>query len=160
MRFKKVEVVARGGIEPPTRGFSVRRRARFPLTNPKTGKEFLAGPPNRPTRPSPYRTGTPPVQSRRRTAHAGQQLARDRTELPPNLSRVETLVTALRQVCLRPISDVSGIDMPAGKQTFITARRIHVKCETLHECPWHILTVRLFQPLLVRRHYDWHQLLI
>ena len=30
----------------------------------------------------------------------------------------------------------------------------------VHECPWHILTVRLFQPLLVRRHYDWHQLLI
>ncbi len=34
-------VVARGGIEPPTRGFSVRRRARFRRTNPKTGNRFL-----------------------------------------------------------------------------------------------------------------------
>jgi len=36
---------------------------------------------------------------------------------------------------VRPISDVSGIDMPAGKQTFITARRIHVKCETYMSVP-------------------------
>ena len=40
MRFKKLGGVARGGIEPPTRGFSVRRRQRFGDTKPKTGRDF------------------------------------------------------------------------------------------------------------------------
>ena len=40
MRFKKVEVVARGGIEPPTRGFSVRRRASLGATKSRTGTRF------------------------------------------------------------------------------------------------------------------------
>ena len=52
-------VVARGGIEPPTRGFSVRRRARFGASKPKTAKGFLGGRPNRPARPSLSRTGSP-----------------------------------------------------------------------------------------------------
>jgi len=43
-------------IEPSTRGSSVRRRARFGASKPKTGKGFLLGRPNRPTRPSPVRT--------------------------------------------------------------------------------------------------------
>src|SRR5262245_54110545 len=63
MTFKMLEVVARGGIEPPTRGFSVRRRARLGARIPKTGNEFSRERPNRPARPSPSRTGTP--ESRR-----------------------------------------------------------------------------------------------
>jgi len=37
-----------GGIEPPSRGFSVRRTARLGSAKPKTGKGFLLGRPNRP----------------------------------------------------------------------------------------------------------------
>ena len=40
MSFMELGVVARGGIEPPTRGFSVRRRARFGASKPKTGNGF------------------------------------------------------------------------------------------------------------------------
>ncbi|RPH63963.1 MAG: hypothetical protein EHM89_02770 [Acidobacteria bacterium] len=43
MHFIEMGVVARSGIEQPTRGFSVRGRARFGLTNPKAVKGFLAG---------------------------------------------------------------------------------------------------------------------
>ena len=68
--------VARGGIEPPTRGFSVRRRARPGAGKPKKGKDLLDGRPNRPPRPSAYRTVTPRTRSARHSAHAGQQLAR------------------------------------------------------------------------------------
>ena len=91
---RKLKWWPRGGIEPTTREFSVRRRARFRLTNPTTRKGFLAGRPNAPARPSAYRTGTPQACSARRSAHADQRLARDRTELFPNLRGVETLVTA------------------------------------------------------------------
>jgi hypothetical protein len=67
MGVNAVGVVARGGIEPPTRGFSVRGRARFRLTNPKTGNGFLAEPPC-PTEPIPNRqletvTEAPPDRS-------------------------------------------------------------------------------------------------
>jgi hypothetical protein len=44
------------GIEQSTRGFSVRRRARFGATKPKNLDEFSRGRPNRPRRPSPCRT--------------------------------------------------------------------------------------------------------
>ena len=49
-------VVARVGIEPTTRGFSVQRRDQFGTSKPKTGDEFLRGRPNRPPRPSLFRT--------------------------------------------------------------------------------------------------------
>jgi len=48
MRFKKLEVVARGGIEPPTRGFSVRRRAGLGVTNRKSGNAVSRGRPKCP----------------------------------------------------------------------------------------------------------------
>ena len=43
-------------LEPPTRFPIVRRRARVGAGKPKSWKEFLLGRPNRPPRPSPYRT--------------------------------------------------------------------------------------------------------
>src|SRR5688500_4736646 len=91
MRFKNLGVVARGGIEPPTRGFSVRRRTRLAVAKPKTGKRFPAGRPNRPARPNPCRTGTPQARSGRHYAHASQRLARSRTEPFPNLPGGATL---------------------------------------------------------------------
>src|SRR5688572_19286400 len=87
MRFKKLGVVARGGIEPPTRGFSVRRRARLGAGKLKIRKSLPVGRPNRPARPSLSRTGMPLARSGRRSAHAGQRLARVRTELFPNRAR-------------------------------------------------------------------------
>jgi hypothetical protein len=81
LRFKKLELVARGGIEPPTRGFSVRRRARFGASKPRTENAFLRSRPNRPSRPTPCRTEARLGRSSSRCAHAGQRLARHRTEL-------------------------------------------------------------------------------
>jgi hypothetical protein len=57
----ELEMVARDGIEPSTRGFSVARRARLGARNPKTGKGFSTRRPNRPRRPSPYRTPRAPA---------------------------------------------------------------------------------------------------
>ena len=51
-----LEMVARDGIEPSTRGFSVARRAGFGVRKAKNRNEFSTGRPNRPRRPSPYRT--------------------------------------------------------------------------------------------------------
>jgi len=79
-------VVARGGIEPPTRGFSVRRRGRLGARKPKTGKGFLLGRPNRPARPNPYRTEAGRAACVRRYIHSGQQLTRIATERLPNRS--------------------------------------------------------------------------
>ena len=56
MRFKKLGVVARGGIEPPTRGFSVRRSARFGASKPKNERvSRRPTEPPRPTEPMPNR---------------------------------------------------------------------------------------------------------
>jgi len=55
MKFQKLEVVARDGIEPSTRGFSIQPRPSFGASKPKTGNEFSRGRPSRPTQPSPYR---------------------------------------------------------------------------------------------------------
>jgi len=55
-------MVARDGIEPSTRGFSVARRAGFGVREPKTGNEFSQGRPNRPGRPSPDRTRGVPAR--------------------------------------------------------------------------------------------------
>lgn len=50
---------------------------------------------------------------------------------PPVTAATDCDATATWQIDeLRPINDVSGIDMPARKQTFLSARGIHVKCET------------------------------
>ena len=65
MRFKKLGVVARGGIEPPTRGFSVRRRARFGASKPKTGKRFLLA-----DRTAPPDRSYPEPRSRKSTLRA------------------------------------------------------------------------------------------
>ena len=46
-RFVGLRVVARVGIEPTTRGFSVRRRARLGAGKPKSGKSFPRCRPNR-----------------------------------------------------------------------------------------------------------------
>jgi len=59
LRIIELGVVARDGIEPSTRGFSVRRSPRFGAGKPKTGNAFSSPRPNRPARPSPSRTGTP-----------------------------------------------------------------------------------------------------
>ena len=84
MQILELKVVARDGIEPSTRGFSVRRRGRFGARKPKTGNAFPRERPNRPARPSPYRT-EPPNSGRGRTvAHAGQRLSRIATEPFPN----------------------------------------------------------------------------
>jgi len=84
LRFKKLGVVARGGIEPPTRGFSVRRRARVCASKPKTGKGLLPGRPSRPARPNPYRTGR--LKSCRTCpgVDPAQRLTGASTELSPN----------------------------------------------------------------------------
>ena len=52
----ELKMVARDGIEPSTRGYSVARRAEFGTSKPKTGNGFSTGRPNRPRRPRPYRT--------------------------------------------------------------------------------------------------------
>ncbi len=54
-RIIELEVVARDGIEPSTRGFSVRRRARFGAPKPKNVEGFPRARPNRLARPSPCR---------------------------------------------------------------------------------------------------------
>jgi hypothetical protein len=55
IRIKKLGVVARVGIEPTTRGFSVQRRGAEGARKPKTGKGFSAARPNRPPRPNRFR---------------------------------------------------------------------------------------------------------
>jgi len=64
-QIMELEVVARDGIEPSTRGFSVRWRAEFGTSKLKTGNRFSTGRPNRPARPSLFRT---PGASSYRTA--------------------------------------------------------------------------------------------
>ena len=77
-------MVAGDGIEPSTRGFSVRRRARFGARKPKIGDAFPPRRPNRPARPSLYRTRAESSGRARAAAHVGQLLARITTELFPN----------------------------------------------------------------------------
>jgi hypothetical protein len=78
--------VARGGIEPPTRGFSVRRRARFGPTKRKSRNGFWRGQPNRATRPSLSRTGSPKARPKTRGPDPVQRSRRSATELLPNLT--------------------------------------------------------------------------
>ena len=59
MQINKLEVVARDGIEPSTRGFSIQRRGRFGASKPKKRDEFSAAPtePPSPTEPIPNPAG-------------------------------------------------------------------------------------------------------
>jgi len=84
MTFIELEVVARDGIEPSTRGFSVQRRDRFGGSKPKIGEEFSTGRPNRPPLPSPYRTGTPKIRPNSRGPDPVQRPASIATEPFPN----------------------------------------------------------------------------
>ena len=96
-----------GGIEPPTRGFSVRRSARPGARKPKTRNKFLAGRPNRSARPSPCRTGMLRARAAGRCAHARQRLVRVRTERFLNSPRPVTVcVNAPWHVCFRPKADI------------------------------------------------------
>jgi hypothetical protein len=52
-----LQVVARNGIKPSTRGFSVRRRTRLGARKPKKRKALSPRRPNRSRRPSRLRTG-------------------------------------------------------------------------------------------------------
>ena len=77
-------MVARVGIEPTTRGFSVRRRGRFGVSKQKVGNAFPPRRPNRPRRPSPCRTGTLKTWAESWRANPVQRLRRITTELLPN----------------------------------------------------------------------------
>ena len=87
MRFIALRVVARGGIEPPTRGFSVRRRARVGASKPKTGNAFSGGRPNRPARPT-YPEPEPGEPAHDPRPDPVQRLARLATEPSPNGSPI------------------------------------------------------------------------
>jgi len=79
-------VVARGGIESPTRGFSVRRSGSTGATNPKTGKGFLRGRPNRPAQPNLSRTGSPKTWRNTGGPDPVQRVSRVATERLPSLA--------------------------------------------------------------------------
>ena len=57
MKIIEMEMVARGRIELPTRGFSVRGKPNFFDSKAKIGKGFLVGGPIGLCRPTLYRTG-------------------------------------------------------------------------------------------------------
>ena len=84
MQIIELEVMARDGIEPSTRGFSVRRRARLGVSKPKTGHAFPRKRPNHPARLSLCRTGTENPGRVRLTRHVVQRLRRIATEPGPN----------------------------------------------------------------------------
>ena len=83
-RIMELEVVAKVGIEPTTRGFSVRRRGRLGAGTAKTGKRFPLGRPNHPARPRPSRTGTLKTWAESWRANPVQRLRRITTEHLPN----------------------------------------------------------------------------
>jgi hypothetical protein len=83
--IKYFGMVARDGIEPSTRGFSVQRRARFGATKPKKRKGVPEPRPNRPRRPSPCRTPRRRPTEPGRGGHAGQRVVSIVTERGPNL---------------------------------------------------------------------------
>jgi hypothetical protein len=80
-------MVARVGIEPTTRGFSVRRRARFGAGKLKTGDGFPPDRPNGAARPSLSRAGTPKFRPNARGPDPVQRLTDIATELFPNRAR-------------------------------------------------------------------------
>jgi hypothetical protein len=124
------KVVARDGIEPSTRGFSVARRARFGARKSKKGNEFSTGRPNRPGRPSLCRT--PRAGTDRAAAQAQEAQGRRRiaTERGPN---------GAWHFALRPVSrDVPATD---ALLTVIYGRSkvsVHLLiARSSGECHWH-----------------------
>jgi hypothetical protein len=86
MRFMELGVVARVGIEPSTRGFSVQRRARFGASKPKTGKGFTLGRPNsRGPDPVQRLTGiaTEPLPNRASSGPSGVRNSSPTSAKPP-----------------------------------------------------------------------------
>ena len=80
-----LEVVARDGIEPSTRGFSVRRSPAERAPKPKKRNESRRAPtePPPPTEPMPNPARPAPTETRR-GGHAGQRVGRIATERGPN----------------------------------------------------------------------------
>ena len=77
--------------QPSTRGFSTQRRGRFGAGKPKTEDEFPRERPNRPARPSPYRTEPLKFRPNSRGPDPVQRLAGIATERLPNCAPNETL---------------------------------------------------------------------
>jgi hypothetical protein len=77
---------ATSGNRTTDTGFSVLGRARFGASNPKFGKGFLPGRPNRPARPSPYRTGPLSSGPEAPETERAQRLSGVSTEQFPNRS--------------------------------------------------------------------------
>ena len=73
-------MVARGGIEPPTRGFSVAGTAALAARKPKTGKTFAAGVGPGRVRPNPYRPATTLPRPVAADTQVLQRVARAATE--------------------------------------------------------------------------------
>ena len=84
LQIIELEVVARDGIEPSTRGFSGQLTACFGGRKPKKRNAFFKRRPNLPPRPSPDRTPRGRPTEPRRGAHAGQGVGRIATERGPN----------------------------------------------------------------------------
>ena len=110
--------MARGGIEPPTRGFSVRRRARFGLTNPKAGKGYLLGRPNLPTRPNLSRTGAPKSWPKTRVPDPVQRVRCVATELFPNRRRTGPAGLHLLFLTVRPHRQDAQREVALGRSLF------------------------------------------
>src|SRR5512144_2618497 len=85
--IKDLGVVARDGIEPSTRGFSVRRSPTEPLSKRKKGKGARRRRPSRAPRPSPCRASFGPADQTPACCHARQRVAAIATERGPNRGR-------------------------------------------------------------------------
>jgi hypothetical protein len=116
----QLEMVARDGIEPSTRGFSVARRAALGARKPKKQLEFAAGRPNRPARPSPYRTTGTEADRAALQAQEAQRRLGIATERGPNYSATSTSGIASRPNRFRTSSTANrslrhtGSELPMG----------------------------------------------
>jgi hypothetical protein len=88
MRFIELELVARGGIEPPTRGFSVAGTVDPGAGKSKTRQSLSAGFGLGGTRPNPYRTISARFRRRGPYPHAAQRVAQATTDLGPSSAEV------------------------------------------------------------------------
>lgn len=85
MQLSELEMVARDGIEPSTRGLSATRTVQFGARKPKIRNAFPRERPNRPARPSPDRTPQRPADRTpaRRPCESTSWPYRDRTLSEP-----------------------------------------------------------------------------
>ena len=112
-------MVARGGIEPPTRGFSVAGTPWVCRSKPKIGNDSFARALNRATRPNLSRTGTPKGRSCARKLDAFQRLVRSTTELGPIRERShESMLLAARR------QQIASVFRPALEPHVATRSRI------------------------------------